>query len=291
MTTPAQKARAKVAEASKGELAVHKEDNTLRGLVLTQKSEIQTALGQSFDAARYVRIVQTELRKNPKLMRCTPESFLGAVLTAAQLKLEFGPLQQAFLVPYGDEITLIIGYKGWLSLIDRSGEISSVFAEAVHQNDTFDYELGLEPKLVHKPAMDDRGPAIGYYAVIKKVNGGTSFAFMSKSDVTKHANRFGKKGGKLSKPWTDDFDAMAKKTVFLKAKTWVSVTGDAAAAQSYDNAVIRKTTVAEEAQIDQTEETFDDTEIVDAEIVDQETGEVVAGATVYADDDDTRPFA
>ena len=109
---------------------------TLASFVEAQAPEIAKALpGGLVDAERYVRLVQTELRKNPALMSCTPQSFLGAVMTAAQLGLEFGPMQQAYLVPFKDEITLIIGYKGWLKLIHNSAEIQSVSARTVFAND------------------------------------------------------------------------------------------------------------------------------------------------------------
>jgi recombination protein RecT len=145
----ADKARQALAE-TKNNGVVANTRPTLRELVATQQAEIARALPGTVDAARYVRIVQTELRKNPRLMECSPESFLGAVLTAAQLGLEFGPMQQAYLVPYGREIQLIIGYKGWLALMNRSAEIQSVSARTVYANDTFEYEYGLDENLVHK---------------------------------------------------------------------------------------------------------------------------------------------
>jgi recombination protein RecT len=266
-------ARDAVRDAASGELAVRTEP-TLRELVEVQQSEIARALPMAMDAARYVRIVQTELRKNPNLMKCSPQSFLGAVLTAAQLGLEFGPLQQAYLVPYGTEIQLIIGYRGWLTLMNRSAEILSVSARTVFAKDTFSYEYGLDENLIHKPASGDRGAPVAYYAVIRKTNGGRSFAVMTREEMIKHRDRYGKKGGRLTGPWADkdQEEAMCWKTAFLRAKTWVPLSAETQMAQDVDNHVVRRMTVDEEPEIER-DELPDDDGVVDAEIVGDDQGE------------------
>ena len=47
--------------------------------------------------------------------------------------------------------------KGLLDLAYRSGEVSTVMAQVVYENDEFEYSFGLEPKLVHRPALENRG--------------------------------------------------------------------------------------------------------------------------------------
>ena len=281
--TKARAARDAVKTASTEELAVRTEP-TLRELVAQQENELARALPNTMDPARYVRIVQSELSKNPKLRECTPRSFIGAVLTAAQLGLEFGPLQQAFILPFKKkrkegnqwleemEAQLIIGYRGWMSLINRSAEISDVSARTVYSKDFFDYEYGLDERLVHKPASGDRGAPIGYYAVIRKTNGGRTFAYMTLEEVEKHRDRYAasKYQGEVKGPWADpdQFEQMAWKTVFLRAKTWVptSVDQQMLTAQSVDNHVVNQMTVDEEPEIEPFDE--DGAEIVEGEIVD-----------------------
>ena len=276
MTSPAPtaasnaKAGSALATAAAGAV-VAKTTPTLRELVASQESEIAKALPNLLDAGRYVRIVQTELRKNPKLGNCSPSSFLGAVLTAAQLGLEFGPTQQAYLIPYRnhgtDEVQLIIGYKGWLSLINRSSEIQSVSTRTVHARDHFRYEFGLDEVLEHRPAEGDRGPITHYYCIIRKTNGGRSFEVCTVEEIEKHRDRYAKKGGEIRGPWKDDFDAMAKKTVFLKAKTWLPMSAESTIAQTVDNGVINRTSAEQEPEVAQ----FDDDDVVEAEIVGGDT--------------------
>src|SRR5450756_1882780 len=84
----------------------------------TTASELARALPAGMDSGRFARVVQTELRKNPELLKCTPQTFILAVLNAAQLGLEPGPLGHSYLVPFRNskinatECTLLLGYKG-----------------------------------------------------------------------------------------------------------------------------------------------------------------------------------
>ena len=241
---------------------------TLSAFIAKYEPEVAKALPGTIDAARYVRIVQTEIRKNPALQNCSPESFIGAILTAAQLGLEFGPLQQAFLVPYGGEITLQIGYRGWLALMNRSAEIQSVSVRTVYQKDHFYYEFGLDEKLEHRPAVGDRGAVVGYYCVIRRTNGGRSFETMTRQEVEAHRDRYARKShGNITGPWKDNFDSMAKKTVFLKAKTWLPVNAEVQMASLVDTHIVNKMTAEEEPAV------VEDDDVVDAEIVDPNESE------------------
>lgn len=173
------------------------------------RPEIARALPKHMDADRMARIALTTLRRTPKLGDCTPESFLGALMTCSQLGVEPGPTGEAYLIPYGRECTFVLGYRGMAKLFWQSPMAKSLDAQAVYQNDHFEYEYGLNPRLEHKPVLADRGPAVAYYAVATTVNGGSAFVVLSRDDVEKH-RKHSKSGN--SGPWRDHYDAMAKKT-------------------------------------------------------------------------------
>lgn len=188
---------------------------TMRGLIQTMEPQIRKALPSGIAPERFTRMVLTALSSTPKLKTCTPQSFLGAMMQAAQLGVEPNtPLGQAYLIPYGDVCQFQLGYKGLIDLAYRSGEVSSIQAHEVHENDTFTYEYGLEPKLRHVPAQTDRGPVTFYYAVLKLKNGGMGFEVMSRDDVETFARKKSKAFN--NGPWKTDFDEMAKKTVLKK---------------------------------------------------------------------------
>ena len=60
-----------------------------------------------------------------------------------------------------------VGYKGLIDLAYRSGEVDIIQAQAVHENDVWECEFGIEPKLKHIPADTNRGEVVRYYAMFR----------------------------------------------------------------------------------------------------------------------------
>jgi recombination protein RecT len=190
-------------------------------------------------------MVMTALSTNPDLQKCTPESFLGAVMQAAQLGLEPNtPLGQAYLIPRNIkgtmQVTFQIGYQGYLDLGYRSGDIAIIDAQAVRENDFFEYEYGLEPKLKFKPSLTNRGPVIAYYAMFKTKAGGYNFLVMSKEDIEafkkQHVDNYGSKYS----PWNTSYDAMAKKTVLKQVIKYAPKKSEFARALASDETIKTK---------------------------------------------------
>lgn len=120
------------------------EAQTIKDYIKMYEGEIAKALPSVMTPERFARIVTTAVTNNPKLAQCTPQSFVGAMLNSAQLGLEPNTsLGQAYLIPYGNKCQFQIGYRGLLDLAFRTGEVKSITAEVVKENDTFEYELGL----------------------------------------------------------------------------------------------------------------------------------------------------
>jgi recombination protein RecT len=182
---------------------------TLRQLIERMKPELARALPKHMDPDRVARIAVTLVGGNPALAQCTSESFLGALMTASQLGLEPGPLGEAYLVPYGNKVTFIPGYKGLIKLAWQSNMLKSIDAHVVYENDEFDFAYGLEPFLKHKPTRGARGGITDVYACSTFLNGGSAFVVMSIDDVEsiRDRSKAAKKG-----PWVTDWNAMAQKT-------------------------------------------------------------------------------
>lgn len=171
---------------------------------------ITAVLPKQMNPERLSRIALNVIRTNPKLLTCDINSLMGGVLEAAKLGLEPGLMGQCYLVPYGREATFIIGYKGLIDLVRRSGQVSTIEARTVFEKDVFEFEYGLESKLVHKPALVNKGEAIAYYAVAKLDGGGSSFIVMSVQEIEQYRDKYSK--SKKFGPWVNEFDAMARKT-------------------------------------------------------------------------------
>ncbi|MCD4838140.1 recombination protein RecT [Neobacillus sedimentimangrovi] len=198
------------------------------------------ALPKHMDVDRLMRLAMTTIRTTPELRQADVASLLGAVMQAAQLGLEPGLMGHCYLIPFKNkkkgitECQFIIGYKGMIDLARRSGHIQSIYAHAVYENDEFEYELGLEPKLIHKPSMEaDRGKFIGAYAVAHFKDGGYQFEFMPKSEIEKRKSR-SKAASSTYSPWTTDYEEMAKKTVIRHMWKYLPISVEIQQQVAYD---------------------------------------------------------
>lgn len=242
-----------------------------RQLMVTQINKMAPAIKKALPSVmtpeRFTRIAISALSTTPKLAECSSMSFLGAMMTAAQLGLEPNtPLGQAHLIPYWNgktkrlECQFQLGYKGMIDLAYRSGQISSIQAHVVHENDVFEYSFGLEPTLKHVPAISERGNPVSVYAVFKTKDGGFGYEVMSWDDVMQHAQKYSKSYS--NGPWQTNPEEMAKKTVLKKVLKYAPLSSDFVKGAMADG------TVKEELAEDMSEIP---SLVID---VDQETGEV-----------------
>src|SRR3954467_5888414 len=96
---------------------------------------------KGMDAERLTRMTLTTLKTNPKLLECSIESLLGAVLQSATLGLEPNLLGSCYFIPYRGTVSFQIGYKGLIDLVTRKGEVTSIVAQEVRKGDYFHYEF------------------------------------------------------------------------------------------------------------------------------------------------------
>lgn len=262
--------------------AANAEKKTMQAYIKAMEPAIKKALPSVITPERFTRMVLSALSSTPKLAECSPQSFLAAMMTAAQLGVEPNTaLGQAYLLPYRNhgqmECQFQLGYKGLIDLAYRSGEVSVIQAHTVYENDVFEYELGMDPKLRHVPAKADRGEAVAYYAMFKTKDGGYGFEVMSVDDVQRHAQRYSKSYGSGSSPWRSNFDEMAKKTVLKRALKYAPLKSDFVRGVAQDETI--KAELSDEMYAVPDETVFEaEGEEIDSTAVDTETGEVIGDA-------------
>ena len=268
----------------------------VKGMLEKRIGEIANALPKGWDEKRFVRIALTAVSANPKLAQAcalSPTTFLGSMMTAAQLGLEPNtPMGKAYLLPYnnidkntGKKVPMVqfqIGVYGLVDLAFRSGHVKEIDTDVRRQKDFWKYEKGDESCLRHIPYDEgDRGEAIGYYAIVKMKDGAVHKSYMSKFEVMEHAKRFSKsynrKTGTFSGPWATDFDSMARKTVLIQALKFVpKATEDANLANAFnlDNTV--RDGIEKDAATIKTEGIFAEGAVSDAPYADGEVIEAQA---------------
>lgn len=265
-----------IQKATGGKAMTAENRPSMQQYIKQMEGEIKKALPSVITPERFTRMVLSALSTNRTLQATTPQSFLGAMMTAAQLGVEPNtPLGQAYLIPYRNhgvlETQFQIGYRGYIDLAYRSGEVSTIQAHVVYENDTFDYSFGLDPQLKHIPAKSGRGAPIFVYAAFRTKDGGYGFEVMSVDDIREHAQKFSKSYEKG--PWQTHFEEMAKKTVLKKVLKYAPLKSDFVRAIVQDGSI--KTEISEDMySVPSTieAEDVDYTEIPDS---DPATGEVI----------------
>ncbi len=235
---------------------------SISDMIKALEPEIKRALPSVITPERFTRMALSAINNTPKLAECTQMSFLAALMNAAQLGLEPNtPLGQAYLIPFQNkgvlECQFQLGYKGLINLAYRNDQLQTIQAQCVYANDQFEYELGLEPKLNHKPCIGERGELIAVYALFKLQNGGYGFEVMSKTDIDEHAKKYSKAVNSSYSPWKTAYSEMAMKTVVKKVLRFAPLKTD------FLRAIASDETVKTELSVDMTE--INGKEIIDME--------------------------
>jgi len=203
----------------------------VRDLITSRKNHIKGLLPKHMDAGRLARLALLAIRKTPRLLNCSPESLVGAVIQAAQLGLEpDGTLGQAYLVPYKTECTLQVGYRGMIELARRSGKVEKIAAHVVYEGDEFLCSFGLDEKLHHVPKIvGKRGNPIAVYAIATLQDGGHIYDVLTLQEVEK-----ARSSAMSSNIWNQYWDEMAKKTAVRRLFKYLPISIEVATAVALD---------------------------------------------------------
>ena len=185
-----------------------------------------TVPDSSFNLQRTYEVAAGEVMKNKRLQECAIESILESVKQACYLGLEPSSVSgEAYLVPYGNKCTLVIGYKGQLELMYRGGHVISVWAYPIYESDlpNVDIQLGTNPQVKHSPTLSgNRGELVAVYACAEIPNSDQiKFELMTREECERIKS---KSGGAHSKghPWNTDYEAMCLKSVIKKMSKTIS---------------------------------------------------------------------
>lgn len=194
---------------------------------------------QGLSVDKFMQTAQNLISTIPKLLECDPKSLFAGIMTSAELGLSLSPHSgECYILPYDTKNGMLaqfqLGYKGFVELLYRSG-IQSAWAEVVRENDRFSIVKGSDPKIVHEPALSDRGEATGAYACIK-INGEVVFEFMNEDEIMAIKAMSKAKNSKYS-PWnTNDPQLwMWKKTAFKQLVKTLPKSGNLSKAIQIDN--------------------------------------------------------
>lgn len=223
--------------------------------------QLSRLLGSEEMADRWLRVGLTEMQRIEKLRECSWESFAGALMLCAQLKLEPGPpLGLAWILPYENKVKIKnvwtkrldaqfqLGYPGIVQLAHRSAQLATIAAHEVCDGDEFSFDYLTGDRHHRPPYKGERGDWYGIYCYAKYANGGEHFLYMTREQVMAHAERFSRAyqydlkrvadGSSGISPWTTDPIAMARKTVIKASRPFLPASAEFIQAARADESVL-----------------------------------------------------
>lgn len=247
----------------------HREVNEV---LSSMRLQIAQALPKHLTADRMIQMATSIITKNPKIGECNLASLMGAVMQASLLGFKpIDSLGQCYFVPYGGSVQFQIGYKGYIELARRSGQIKMIYAEVVKAGDEFSYKLGLNPELNHIPA-ESRGEMTHVYAVVHYKDGGYNFIVLPKSHVEKlrMASPMQKRG--VSGAWVEWYEEMAKAKAIKQLAKYMPLDIDTESIAT-DETIIKPENFQEGKLMIEEVEQVDYTEIINTNVENTETNE------------------
>ena len=191
----------------------------LKAELVQMTATFQAALPKSIPAERFIRTIVTAVQMEPKLLAADRKTLFLACMKAAQDGLLLDG-REAGLSVYNDRqnggqtVAYLPMVGGILKKIRQSGEISSVRAHVVYEGDEFEYELGDDERIVHRPNLAGQGVKIvAAYAIAKFRDGDIQREVMSWAQIQKIA---AKATGIGKACWASEPGEMSKKTVIKR---------------------------------------------------------------------------
>lgn len=183
--------------------------NEVRSAIERMSPQFKAALPAHVSVDKFVRVTLTAVQTNPQLLEADRRTLFAAATKAAQMGL-LPDGREGAIVTFKGQAQWMPMVAGIMKLVRNSGEISTWSVQAVYENDNFDFCLGDEEHITHKPALANRGKLIAVYSIVTMKDGEKSREVMSVEDVNqiRARSRSGQSG-----PWVSDFAEMAKKTV------------------------------------------------------------------------------
>lgn len=191
------------------------------GLALPKNYDYSNALKSAFFTIDKVQ----DRNKQPALMVCDKGSVANSLLNMVIQGLTPAKTQCYFVV-YGTELQLQRSYFGTQAVLKRLNNVKDIWAEVVHEGDTFEIgsDRGRTVVKEFEPKFENQdNPIVGTFAVIEKNDGELVYTIMTKKEIDQSWSKT-RSGGKVQKEFPQE---MAKRTVINRAaKAFINTSDD-----------------------------------------------------------------
>lgn len=220
-------------------------DRVQKGLASMSK-QFESTLPSHLSPAKFLRAAVTAVQNTPDLQECEYKTVISACQKAAQDGLIIDNREAALVVfnkkngaKWEKHAQYMPMVAGILKKARNSGQIANISAHAVFENDFFEYELGLNPKLVHRPTMSEPGELKCAYAIANLKDGSNQFEVMTKAAIITVAmsskSGWDDKNNCLKGIWKKWESEMWRKTVLKRLCKYIPSSSDLDGIVEYDN--------------------------------------------------------
>lgn len=143
------------------------------------------------------------------LMKCEPTSVIASCIVAATLDLPIDKnLGYGWVIPYKKKASFQLGYKGYIQLALRTSKYKSINVIDVHEGELKQWNP-LSEELIIDFDYKISDAIVGYVRYFELLNGFRKSVYWSKEKIEDHRKKF----SKSDFGWSNDYNAMAQKTV------------------------------------------------------------------------------
>ncbi len=198
-----------------------------RAELVAMTPEFTNALPSHIKPEKFQRVVLTVVQLQPDLLGCDRRSLFAACLKCAADGL-IPDGREAALVKFGSAVTYMPMFVGIQKRVRNSGEITSIQAHVIYENDEFVWQQGVDSSITHKPKFPgDRGKPVGAYAIAKFKDGSDPQIEVMDVAQIERVRKVSRAATSSSGPWVMFWDEMARKSVFRRLSKWLPLDADA----------------------------------------------------------------
>jgi recombination protein RecT len=186
------------------------------------KARMAEAIGER-NAGAYISsvILAVANDESGKLAQCALESIYISAMRAASLRLSVDPsMGQAYMVPFGNRATLIVGYKGLYDMAVRTGRYRYVNTNPIYEGEEIQENRisGLHSLTGNKKS----GKVIGWIAAFEMLPvrgqkyGLAKTIYMTVDEIHEHAQKYSPGYKSPKSGWVTNTAEMERKTVLRR---------------------------------------------------------------------------
>src|SRR5215472_3550541 len=208
----------------------------VKALVDRHREQVIKRLPTYMSAEHFFQLCR-ELDRDPKIRRVAernPDSVMSAILKSADCGLLIGgPFGHCWIAPFGEEVALLIGWRGFVFQWIHAGAVLKVVANCVYVGDEIEVIAGDTEAINHKPSLTDphrddpkwlanKDNIQGSYAIAWLPTGLKQYRWCSKGQIEMARARSQNAAGPA---WTHSYPAMAAKTAVRRLDGLIQVCG------------------------------------------------------------------